>query len=78
MSALIGREKAMNVSILKMVVVIVGILGLFSVGGIIALAATGQSVPDVLQNIAVGGLTGLLGLLAPSKEVSRPTKQGGA
>ena len=29
--------------------------------------ATDRSIPDVLQNIAVGCLTGLVGLLVPTK-----------
>lgn len=55
------------------VVVIVGLVLLLAVGGIIALAITspGQSIPDVLQNVAVGALALLGGLLVPARS-SRP------
>lgn len=43
---------------------IVGALAVIAVLGIIGLAVYGQPVPDVLQNVAVGSMTGLLGLLA--------------
>lgn len=49
---------------LKSVIVLVGACLLVSVAGIIVLAATDHSIPDVLQNISVGSLTGLVGLLA--------------
>lgn len=47
----------------RLVVGFVGLTLLVATGGIIALAATGHPAPDVLQNIAVGALTGLVGLL---------------
>lgn len=47
----------------KWVVVIVGCSLLLSVIGIILLAFNSVAIPDVLQNIAVGSLTGLVGLL---------------
>jgi hypothetical protein len=52
----------------RYVVYLVGACLLLAVGGIIYLASNngGQPIPDVLQNIAVGSLTGLVGLLAPS------------
>ncbi len=46
-----------------LVVVAVALALLVSIAGIIALAATGHPIPDVLQNVAVGSLTGLVGLL---------------
>lgn len=46
-----------------MVVLILGLVLLGAVLGIIYLAATGHPIPDVLQNIAVGSLTGLVGVL---------------
>lgn len=48
---------------LSLVIAFVGATLLGSVVGVIALALNGQPVPDVLQNIAVGALTGLVGLL---------------
>lgn len=48
---------------------VVGILGLvlvLCVLSISVLALKGQPTPDVLQNIAVGSLTGLVGLLVPT------------
>lgn len=50
----------------RLVVALVGLLALVALGGIIALAWAGQPVPDVLQNVAVGSLTGLVGLLVPA------------
>lgn len=42
----------------------VGAVLLVSVVGIVAITlTTDKSIPDVLQNIAVGSLTGLVGLL---------------
>lgn len=48
---------------LRLVVIILGAVLVLSVAGVIALAITSVPVPDVLQNIAVGTLTGLVGLL---------------
>lgn len=39
--------------------------------GIVALAMSERSIPDVLQNLAIGNLTGLVGLL-----VRPPTASG--
>lgn len=50
-----------------LVVVLVGSLALVALLGIIALAFTGHPIPDVLQNVAVGSLTGLVGLLVPTR-----------
>lgn len=47
----------------RMVVLLVGVVLLVSVLGIIVLAMQGKATPDVLQNVAVGSLTGLVGLL---------------
>lgn len=42
-----------------------GLVLLVCVGGIIAVVLiTDKSIPDVLQNIAIGSLTGLVGLLS--------------
>lgn len=48
---------------LKMVVAFVGAVLVLSVVGVVLLALQGVPIPDVLQNIAVGSLTGLVGLL---------------
>lgn len=47
---------------------------LLSVAGIIWLASTGHTTPDVLQNIAIGALTALAGVLVPSpvQQASQP------
>lgn len=50
----------------KTVIFFVGAVLILSVLGIIGLALTGHPIPDVLQNIAVGSLTGLVGLLVPN------------
>lgn len=61
----IGRNE-MNLN-LKYVLIILGAALLIGIGGIIALAATASSVPDVLQNVVVGCLTALAGLLVQDK-----------
>ena len=55
---------------LKYVVVILGATLLLCVGGIIYLTAIEEvrTIPDVLQNIAIGTLTALAGILVPSKD----------
>lgn len=58
----------MNPKTLLVAVLIIGALALVAVLGIIGLALTDHTVPDVLQNIAVGSLTGLVGLLVPSRD----------
>lgn len=58
----------MNVSILKMVVLIIGLLLLTSMIGITYLVVNDKTVPDIFQIVTVSGITGLLGLLAPSKD----------
>ncbi len=50
---------------MRLVLAFVGAALLISLGIIGFLAATSHPIPDVLQNIAVGSLTGLVGLLAP-------------
>lgn len=49
------------------VIYVVGACLVLSVMGIVGLSAIGNTIPDVLQNVAVGSLTGLVGLLAPSR-----------
>lgn len=57
-------------SSIRLVLVFVGSALLVSLGLIGYLAGMGHAIPDVLQNIAVGCLTGLVGLL---KNTSEPT-----
>lgn len=52
---------------IRAVVYFVGLTLLASLAGIVLLATQGQPIPDVLQNIAVGSLTGLVGLLVPAR-----------
>ncbi|WP_248579888.1 hypothetical protein [Nocardioides sp. InS609-2] len=56
-AALVGR-----------VINLVGALALAALLGIIALALLDRPVPDVLQNIAVGSLTGLTALLVTRQQ----------
>lgn len=58
----------MNPRTILVAVMLVGATLLLSVVGIIALALTAHPVPDVLQNVAVGSMTGLLGLLAMPRD----------
>jgi hypothetical protein len=50
-----------------MVVVIIGLVVLVCVVGIVYLVTQDRSVPGTLETIVVAGVTGLLGLLAPSR-----------
>lgn len=63
-----------NTSILKMVVMIIGAAVLLSIAGIIYLVVQERAVPDILAALALSGFTGLLGLLAPSKDVTEPQR----
>lgn len=51
---------------IRLVIAFVGVTLFGALVGIVVLAARGQTVPDVLQNVAVGALTGLVGLLVPA------------
>lgn len=53
---------------IRLVVIILGAVLVLSVVGVIALAINKIPVPDVLQNIAVGTLTGLVGLLVQTRQ----------
>lgn len=53
----------MNATTFRYAIFFVGATLLLCVCGIIGLTAFGHAVPDVLQNIATGSLTGLIGLL---------------
>jgi hypothetical protein len=57
----------------RAVVYLVGATLILAVVGIIYLSAGtgGRPIPDVLQNIAVGSLTGLVGLLVPTRNADR-------
>lgn len=57
----------MSATPLRMVIGFIGVVLLVCVAGIIYLSGNGHPVPDVLQNIAVGSLTGLVGVLVPSR-----------
>lgn len=61
-----------DTSVLKMVVMIIGLLLVISIVMIGWLVLNDKNVPDIFQIIAVSGITGLLGLLAPSKEATQP------
>lgn len=50
----------------RLVIIAVTVALILSVVGIVLLAVLEQPIPDVLQNVAVGSLTGLVGLLVPS------------
>jgi hypothetical protein len=52
---------------IRLVILFVGLTLLGSLAGIIVLASQQHPIPDVLQNVAVGSLTGLVGLLVPSR-----------
>jgi hypothetical protein len=58
--------------LLTMVVGIIGLTLLASVVLIGVLALNGVAIPDVLQNVAVASIAGLLGLLAPSGRATNP------
>jgi len=55
----------MNDRVLFAVIVAVATTLLACVVGIIVLALNNLAIPDVLQNVAVGSLAGLIGLLVP-------------
>lgn len=50
-----------------LVICFVGLTLLGALVGIVVLASNGQPIPDVLQNVAVGALTGLVGLLVDTR-----------
>lgn len=55
---------------LDLVIAFIGLVLLMAVALIGILAVRGQPAPDVLQNIAVGSLTGLVGLLVPTRSTT--------
>lgn len=56
----------------RTVVVALAIVLVLAVLGIVVLAAIKQPSPEVLTTVAVGDLTGLLGLLVPREAPSGP------
>lgn len=59
-----------DLTILRMVVLIIGIILIMAVGGIIYLVSQERAIPSTLETIVALGIGGLLGLLAPSKEAT--------
>lgn len=57
--------------LLYLTVVILGAATLLSVGGVLYLAAVGRAAPDLLQNVAVGGVTALAAVLPGAKISAR-------
>lgn len=55
-----------NDRVLLAVVAVVGLTLLGGLLGVVLLAVNGQPVPDVLQNVTIGSLTLLGGLLVPT------------
>jgi len=64
-------------SVFRLVVALVGGTLVLCVAGIIALTGFERTVPDILENVTVGALTGLVGLLATARD-DAPTEQGAA
>ena len=60
-----------NLTVLKMVVAIVGIVEIAVLVGMVFMVVEDRNIPGTFETIAVAGLTGLLGLLAPSREVAQ-------
>lgn len=52
-----------NFRLYLMVVAFIGVTLLAGVAGIVVLAVLERPTPDVLQNVTIGALTGLVGLL---------------
>lgn len=61
----------MNASTLQVVTIGLLVCLVVSIFGIIYLIASGNVVPDILELLATGIVTGLLGLLAPSREATK-------
>ena len=55
------------------VVKFLGVTLLLCAAGVIALGVLEKNIPDVLQNLAVGALTGIAGLLARTPTDKNPT-----
>lgn len=50
------------------------ILAALATAGIILLAALGDTIPDVLSELAIGGLAGGTGLAIPASRAPAPTR----
>lgn len=57
--------------LLLLVVSILGTVTLVAVCGVLYLAAVGRAAPDLLQNVAVGGVTALAAVLPGAKLTAR-------
>lgn len=55
-----------NANLYLIVVSFVGVTLLGGLAGIVMLSAMERTIPDVLQNVTIGALTGLVGLLVPA------------
>lgn len=55
----------------RWLLVALGFMGGLALLGIVALAAIGREVPDVLENVALASLTAAAGILAPSPALRR-------
>lgn len=64
-------------SVFRLVVALVGGTLVLCVAGIVGLVAFDKTVPDILENVTVGALTGLVGLLATARD-DAPSEQGAA
>lgn len=60
-----------DISILKMVVAVIGLVLVLTVIGIIYLVVNDKAIPGTLETLAVASVTGLLGLLAPSRAATQ-------
>lgn len=58
----------LNDSVFTIVVAFLGVTLLVCVGGIIYLASTSDTIPDILQNVASGVVAGMIGLLVSPKD----------
>lgn len=63
-----------KVSVLLVVVIGIILIELITVAGMIVLVVQERAIPGTLETIAVAGLTGLLGVLAPSRTVATPVQ----
>ena len=52
-----------DVTVFRLVVAGIGLLGALALGGIVILSASGQEPPSSLGTVATGALAGLLGIL---------------
>lgn len=67
-----------NLSVMRLVVMVIGLILVICAVGVIGLLWQSKAVPSEFWTIEVSGMTGLLGLLAPSREVTRSPEEAGA